>query len=256
MFGNAITASSTVTLDASSTVGYLVFNDDNNYTLAPAAAQVLTMAVAGGSAQINTSNSGSVTISAAVALSNDLSINRNSSGTLTFSNASALTGTTKNITVGGSGNTAITGIITTTTGNLTMRGTGNLTLTGANTYTGKTVINAGAVVIDAETRLGANRAAATTGQLTLNGGTLRTATNTVTIDDTRRGITLNSPLCASRATRSSTSATAPLPRSTRPTCLSPPAPRSPSPTGSTTATISTPRTGVAPRSTPAAWGIS
>jgi len=46
------------------------------------------------------------------------------------------------LTVGGSGNTTMSGIIGTTTGTLTKDGAGTLTLTGANTYTGATTVSA------------------------------------------------------------------------------------------------------------------
>ena len=54
-------------------------------------------------------------------------------------------------------------------GGLTKIGSGTLTLAGANTYTGVTVVNAGALSINGNASLGA---AATGAALTLNGGTL------------------------------------------------------------------------------------
>lgn len=64
-----------------------------------------------------------------------------------------------------------------------------MTLSGTNTYTGKTVINAGKLAISSETNLGGNPGSSTADQLTLNGGTLQT-TASFAIDDTNRGVTV------------------------------------------------------------------
>lgn len=78
-----------------------------------------------------------------------------------------------------------TGIVSVTLGG----STGTTRFTGTNTYTGRTTLNAGRLIIDAETALGANPTAFAADHLTLNGGTLSTAT-AFTLDDTNRGITL------------------------------------------------------------------
>ncbi|MBU6303342.1 MAG: autotransporter-associated beta strand repeat-containing protein [Verrucomicrobia bacterium] len=74
-------------------------------------------------------------------------------------------------------------------GTLTKEGTGTMTLSGTNTYTGATTVTGGTLEIASEENLGANPAALNAGQLTLNGGTLRTTAN-FSIDDTNRGITV------------------------------------------------------------------
>jgi autotransporter-associated beta strand protein len=75
-------------------------------------------------------------------------------------------------------------------GTLTKTTTGVLVLDGANTYTGRTVIDAGKLSISDETNLGANPGSPTADQLTFNGGTLLTTAN-LTIDDANRGITVS-----------------------------------------------------------------
>jgi autotransporter-associated beta strand protein len=150
-FGAAIAANSTVTLDAARTVGYMNFNNSHNYTIAPAAAQRLTLDVGGGSAQINVTNTGSPTISTGLVLNDNLIINQdNAGGTLTLSAATAITAGTAqgNVTVNGAGNTVISGAITTGAGTLTKNEAGTLTLSGANTYTGTTTINGGVLSIN------------------------------------------------------------------------------------------------------------
>ncbi len=186
-FASAITGNRIVTLDAARTVGYMNFNDNNNYTIDHATNR-LTMDVSGGNAQINVSNTGSPTISAGLTLNDALVINQNSTGTLTLSAANAITGTNRNLTVNGSGNTVVSGTITTGTGTLTKNNSGTLTLTGVNTFTGATTVNGGTVAIAADTGLGTAPGAATPAQLTLNDGTLQTTT-TMTLA-TNRGTTL------------------------------------------------------------------
>jgi autotransporter-associated beta strand protein len=75
-------------------------------------------------------------------------------------------------------------------GGFTQAGSGSTILNATNTYTGKTSITAGKLVISSEDNLGSNPAAPAADQLTLNGGTLQT-TATLTIDDSNRGITVS-----------------------------------------------------------------
>ncbi len=84
-------------------------------------------------------------------------------------------------------NASIAGAITGST--LTKSGAGTLTLSGANTYS-NTVINGGTLAVAADSSLGAVPATFTTGNLTLDGGTLQFAAN-LNISNTR-GITLAS----------------------------------------------------------------
>jgi autotransporter-associated beta strand protein len=84
-------------------------------------------------------------------------------GDLTLSNT--ITGLNHDLTIGGAGNTIISGIIDTGTGTLTKDGAGALTLSGANIYSGGTTLSAGTLNINNASGVG-------TGTLTINGGTL------------------------------------------------------------------------------------
>ena len=89
----------------------------------------------------NNTMSGAFTLTGSSRLQSD-------AGLLTLSNTVGLGANTLN--VGGSGNTAASGIIS-GTGSLTKDGAGTLTLSGANTYTGGTNINAGTLALGALT---------------------------------------------------------------------------------------------------------
>lgn len=75
------------------------------------------------------------------------------------------------------------------TGGVTQAGSGTLILASGNTFTGKTVVNAGTLSIDSQSALGSNPESFSSDQLTLDGGTLQT-TATFSLDDSNRGITI------------------------------------------------------------------
>ncbi|WP_395750689.1 autotransporter-associated beta strand repeat-containing protein [Prosthecobacter sp.] len=83
---------------------------------------------------------------------------------------------------GGSGATAGSTLAANTSGGLTKQGAGTLTLSGANTYTGLTLVNAGTLA------LGASNTIASTGALTVNGGTF----DVTTFSNTLGTVTLQS----------------------------------------------------------------
>lgn len=115
------------------------------------------------------------------------------SGALTISttNNSIATTATNTLTLSGAGSGLGTvGSVIAGAGSVTKSGSSTWLLTGTNTYTGKTIINGGVLAITNETGLGGNPGAFAADQLTLNGGTLRTQTSAVTINDANRGITL------------------------------------------------------------------
>ena len=121
---------------------------------------------------------------------------RNISGNNSYGGAISLAGTTRinsdsdlltlsggiggaaqALTVGGSGNTAISGVISTTTGTLTKDGLGTLILTANNTYTGATTITAGTLQIGAN---GTSGALSTSSALTNNGTLVFNRSNAIT----------------------------------------------------------------------------
>lgn len=77
-------------------------------------------------------------------------------------------------------------------GSLTKTLGGKLKLSVANSYTGRTIVSAGILSIDGEDRLGANPGSATANQLEIASGAELNAFGSFTIDDSNRGITLDS----------------------------------------------------------------
>jgi autotransporter-associated beta strand protein len=141
-FGSVITAPRTVTLNADRTVGNVVFDNANAYTIAPAAAQTLTIGDGSGSRQLQVVT-GSHTISAPVALASNVGVD------VVTGQAVALTGPVS----GG-------GALTKTSG-------GTLLLSGSNSYTGDTTVAGGTVEFTA--------GAISSGVVTLGGGGVKYA---------------------------------------------------------------------------------
>jgi autotransporter-associated beta strand protein len=163
-FANASTPT-TVTLDGDFSVGGLVFNDTNSYTLAPGIGGTLTMdnGVAG-SATI-TVISGAHSITAPMVLNSNTQV--------------AMIGVPTALSLSG----PIAGA-----GGLTMSGGGSVTLSGSNSFSGGTVVNGGVCLVGsanalpnggnvtigtgALVKLATNIAAPTLGTLVINSGTL------------------------------------------------------------------------------------
>ncbi|MBU6222474.1 MAG: autotransporter-associated beta strand repeat-containing protein [Planctomycetes bacterium] len=158
-FGSAITAPRTVTLDADRSIGNIAFDNANAYTIAPAAAQTLT--IGDGSAnktlQVTT---GSHTISAPLALSSSITADIASGQSLRLAGAiSGTGGITKGVSAG------------------------TLYLTASNSYTGPTAMNVGTVEFVSGGIGGSS--------VSFDGGTLRYATGN-TQDLSGKTVTINS----------------------------------------------------------------
>jgi autotransporter-associated beta strand protein len=102
------------------------------------------------------SYAGAITLGAAARINSD-------SGTL-LTLSGGISGT-QNLTIGGAGNTTVSGTIATSTGTLTKDGLGTLTLNATNSYSGTTTINSGTLTLASNGNLG-------TSTITLTGGTL------------------------------------------------------------------------------------
>ncbi len=115
--------------------------------------------VANGGALRNLANNN--TVSGAITLGSAARINSDA-GLLTVSNT--ISGAGLGLTVGGAGNTTISGVIGTTTGTLTKDSTGVLLLSAVNTYTGATTASGGTL------RLGVANAVSASSAVTVAAG--------------------------------------------------------------------------------------
>jgi hypothetical protein len=151
-FGNAITADRTVTVDVPLSLDHIIFDDDNNYTLA--GTNTLTLDAAGGDAQIEVA-SGSHTISAPITLADD---------------------TTVTVTPAGS-NLSLTGTLTAAGQSLTKAGAGTLTV---NNFRGSALlVNAGTVTVAPS---GTDSGASVVNSLSITGDATPTAKLDLTIN--------------------------------------------------------------------------
>ncbi len=133
-----------MTLGTNMSILGMVVNDTTAMALS-ADGNTLTIGT-GGITVNNTSGNPNVTLGAAIALGGAQVWSNNSTTALTVSGA--VTDGSNLLTVTGTGNTSISGIIGSGTGGVTKTGAGTLTLSGANTYTGNTVVTGGTLQIN------------------------------------------------------------------------------------------------------------
>jgi fibronectin-binding autotransporter adhesin len=132
---------------------------------------------------IGNANAFTLTISCVVKLGNTQTWTNSSSNLFTVSGA--VNTNTNGLTINGTGNTTISGIVS-STGPLTKSGSGTLTLSGINTYIGITTVTGGILSINllgnggSNSGLGAVTNVAT--NLVLNGGTLQYTGATISAD--------------------------------------------------------------------------
>ena len=128
IFGSAITAARTITVDTAVTAGTLTFNNANAYTVSGPG--TITLQVGAGNAAINVTN-GSHEISAPLILGSDT-----------------------DVTVGNAGDTMkLSGNISGPAAALNKYGAGTLILSGSNTYSGGTTVDAGTLIVNTITAL-------------------------------------------------------------------------------------------------------
>ena len=127
---------------------------------------------------------GNVILAADSTISSDLATTTLTVGTV---GSTTITGSGKNLTVTGAGNTTLSGSLNTVAGTLTKIGTGRLTLSGTNAFTGLTSIDRGTLSLNISTALNGG------GNITFGGGTLQYTTNN-SVDYASRIINSTGPI--------------------------------------------------------------
>jgi autotransporter-associated beta strand protein len=155
----------------------------------------------GGGTALQKGGATTTTLGGAVTLVSDTTFSVDGGATLNLTNASGIkvSSANANFTLAGTGTGNIGGPLALGTGNLIVSG-GTWTVAPSNSYSGLTTINGGALLITGPLSLSQPPALLNPSQVTLNGGTLGTATN-VTLNDGTIGITLtaNSSIAVNNA---------------------------------------------------------
>jgi autotransporter-associated beta strand protein len=134
---------------------------------------------------VDNANAFTLTINAPLKLGAAQTWTNNSGNGLTIG-AGGVNTNAKALTVNGTGNTTVSGIVS-GTGSITKSGTGTLTLSGANTYTGLTTVNAGTLIAAANDALGTNAHVDTVnfgGTLGIQGNVTLNSNETISISGT------------------------------------------------------------------------
>ena len=160
-----------MTLGSSMSIASLTINagtspETRAVTLNNTGGSTLTLAGAGG-LTIN-AGAGAVTLNPNLILGASQTWTNNSSNPLTV--GGNISNGASDLTVTGSANTTLSGVIGNGSGGLTKSGTGTLTVTNTNTYTGDTFLNAGSLFVDNPIVNGAGQALGL-GTLHIAGGT-------------------------------------------------------------------------------------
>jgi fibronectin-binding autotransporter adhesin len=140
--------------------------------------------------------SGTTSFGGTITLGSDTTLDVDGGATLNLTNASGINGVSANanLTLAGSGAGNVTGQVSLGTGGLTVNG-GTWTLNSlVNSYSGKTILNGGTLMVGAATALGTAPGAPTADQITLGNGTTTGtlgAFASFALDDGKRGITIN-----------------------------------------------------------------
>jgi len=144
----------------------------------------------GGGTALQKGGSTTTTLGGTVTLVSGTAFSIDGGATLNLTNASGINGSSANatLTLAGSGTGNIGGPLALGTGNLIVSG-GTWTVAPSNSYSGLTTINGGALLITGPLSLSQPPVSFNASQVTLNGGTLGTATN-VTLNDGKIGIML------------------------------------------------------------------
>ncbi|HEY1791485.1 MAG TPA: autotransporter-associated beta strand repeat-containing protein [Opitutaceae bacterium] len=100
---------------------------------------------AGGIGAVESTGTGTATLSGAVTLSGDTTLDVTTSGSTLKMTGTAITGSGANLTFSGPGSFNISAPIETGSGGVTLNGSGTVTFSGANTYTGLTSVGSGAL---------------------------------------------------------------------------------------------------------------
>jgi len=128
-------------------------------------------AVAGQGILANNTSTFALAIKCSIKLANAQAWRNDSSNPLTISGPVNMNG--KALSVGGIGNTVISGVMSSTGGSLLKTGGGMLTLSSANTYTGTTQVTGGTLLINGSQSLATGAVSASNSGTTLGGiGTL------------------------------------------------------------------------------------